>query len=325
MMKSLANRIIQEYRAVLDLRCPTARYRIVWTFLLVVLLSVRLTAAEDIPRDRLTVSADSQELTGENGRAANAIDGQPATFWITPWTDLATAPRHPHWLLLQLPSPTPVTGLTYVPRQDMSNGRIRDYRVWTSMDGQTWQEVARGTMPDTTGPKVMSWPAREVRYVKLESLSEVNGDRYAGAAEVTLQGRPPPPPAPTTPAIHGPALAVSQRIIAITVANGRSDHPRDTLHLCRAGADASDCLAWKYLNGSTKPPPQGRATATVTFQLPEPEGRYEVRLYADGTRDQLLGTTPLIVRRQPTEGCREAMLQQCSLNLSPHGLMTTFE
>ena len=46
------------------------------------------------------ISADSQELVGENGAATNAIDGTPATFWHTEWYQ-RTAPL-PHTIVLDL-------------------------------------------------------------------------------------------------------------------------------------------------------------------------------------------------------------------------------
>ena len=54
------------------------------------------------------VSVDSQELVGENGAATNAIDGNPATFWHTEWSQ-RTAPL-PHTLVLDLGAAYQVDG-----------------------------------------------------------------------------------------------------------------------------------------------------------------------------------------------------------------------
>src|SRR5881397_3873912 len=62
------------------------------------------------------VSVDSQELIGENGAATNSIDGNPATFWHTEWSQ-RTAPL-PHTLVLDLGGQYLVDGWRYLPRQD---------------------------------------------------------------------------------------------------------------------------------------------------------------------------------------------------------------
>ena len=70
---------------------------------------------------------DSEERTGEDGSAENAIDGQTANFWHTEWKD--NSPAHPHRLILNLGKSQTVSGFRYVPRQGQDSGRIKDYRV----------------------------------------------------------------------------------------------------------------------------------------------------------------------------------------------------
>jgi beta-galactosidase len=71
---------------------------------------------------------DSEERTGEDGSAENAIDGQTADFWHTEWKD--SSPNHPHRLVLDLGKSQTVSGFRYVPRQGNGNGRIKDYRIY---------------------------------------------------------------------------------------------------------------------------------------------------------------------------------------------------
>jgi hypothetical protein len=88
------------------------------------------------------IRADS-EASGEYG-AARAIDGDPDTFWHTPW--IGSAPGFPHELVVELATPAKLAGITCLPRQDGNeNGWIKDYAVLTSADGQHWSEpVAAG-------------------------------------------------------------------------------------------------------------------------------------------------------------------------------------
>ena len=70
---------------------------------------------------------DSEERTGEDGSAENAIDGQTANFWHTEWKD--NSPDHPHRLILNLGKTQTISGFRYVPRQGDGGGHIKDYRV----------------------------------------------------------------------------------------------------------------------------------------------------------------------------------------------------
>ncbi len=129
------------------------------------------------------VTADSQQAGYE---AALALDGNPDTIWHTSWGEQAAA--YPHELVLDLQSPQSITGLTYLPRQDMSNGRIAQYAIHTSSDARQWGEpVATGQWPDDGQLKTVRFPAAvTARYVKLVGLSEVRGQTFASAAELDV-------------------------------------------------------------------------------------------------------------------------------------------
>jgi beta-galactosidase len=75
---------------------------------------------------------DSEERSGEDGSAENAINGQTADFWHTEWKD--SSPNHPHRLVLDLGRSQSVCGFRYVPRQGNGNGRIKDYRIYVGDD-----------------------------------------------------------------------------------------------------------------------------------------------------------------------------------------------
>jgi beta-galactosidase len=71
---------------------------------------------------------DSEERTGEDGSAENAIDGQTANFWHTEWKN--ASPNHPHELILNLGKSQTISGFRYVPRQGEGGGHIKDYRIF---------------------------------------------------------------------------------------------------------------------------------------------------------------------------------------------------
>lgn len=131
------------------------------------------------------IRADSAQ---EDYPAENAMDGDPATMWHTPWGD--DAPPFPHALILEFPKPVRLTGLTCLPRQDNNrNGWIKDYTVHVSMDGQTWgQPVARGVFKRNDQPHTIQFARPvETRFLKLTAVSSFNpAEPFASLAELSV-------------------------------------------------------------------------------------------------------------------------------------------
>ncbi|MEO5915037.1 MAG: beta-galactosidase [Luteolibacter sp.] len=90
---------------------------------------------KDLPREKMhVVYADSEELTGDDGTAANVIDNQPTTFWHSEWK--ANKPAHPHQIVLDLGGEHTITGFRYLPRPGAGSqgGRIKRYRAFFSKE-----------------------------------------------------------------------------------------------------------------------------------------------------------------------------------------------
>ncbi|WP_165349641.1 discoidin domain-containing protein [Methylibium sp. Pch-M] len=110
-----------------------------------------------IPRTGWTVVADSQETQGENGAATNAIDGSTTTFWHTQWQ--AASPPPPHTFTVNLGTARSVGGFKYLPRQNLSVGRIAGWRFLTSPDGTNWTVVAQGTFTNDATERTVTFQA----------------------------------------------------------------------------------------------------------------------------------------------------------------------
>jgi hypothetical protein len=138
------------------------------------------------PEEMSIFFTDSEELIGENGAAANAIDGNEDTIWHTQWYN--SRPMHPHEIVIDLGGTFDVGGLSYLPRQDSSeNGMIAGYEVYISQDGSAWEQpVDSEAWENSRDQKEIDFPAKTGRYLKLRSLSEVNGNPWASAAEITV-------------------------------------------------------------------------------------------------------------------------------------------
>jgi hypothetical protein len=188
------------------------------------------TLAEIPPSQMKVVAVDSQELTGENGRATNVLDGNAGTIWHTEW--YRRSPKHPHRIDLWLGGDYAVGGLTYLPRQDGSlNGTVAQYRIYVSADGVTWgQPVASGTFARNAQKKQALFPVRRGQYVRFEALSEVNGNPWTSAAEIRVLAVPAVAPAlqEIPPSQMSVALADSEEVVgedgsADNVLDGRPD------------------------------------------------------------------------------------------------------
>ncbi len=124
---------------------------------------------------------DSFEV-GE-GEVRHAIDDDPGTFWHTNYS--STQERYPHEIQIDLGKTVALLGFTQLPRQDMTNGRIRGYEFYVSRDGKEWgQPVSQGEFPnnDQLQTVTFSTPATG-RYVRLVALNEWSRQYYTTIAE----------------------------------------------------------------------------------------------------------------------------------------------
>lgn len=146
-------------------------------------------ASSTIAQDKVAlkvVKADSEETAGEDGKAANAVDGDTATIWHTQWQD--ANPEHPHEIIIELSRPCRIGGFTCLPRQDDSDhGNIKDYEFYISDDGKDFgQPVKKGTFENNNDKKTVTFDAKQCRFIKLKALSEVNDLAWASAAEIGI-------------------------------------------------------------------------------------------------------------------------------------------
>ncbi|MEJ8850277.1 PA14 domain-containing protein [Variovorax rhizosphaerae] len=79
-----------------------------------------------------TVSADSADTTTVNGAATQAIDGNPATYWIT-----QNGSALPHSFVVNLGTAQQLGGFRYLPRPS-GTGNIAGYAFYVSNDGVNW-------------------------------------------------------------------------------------------------------------------------------------------------------------------------------------------
>lgn len=93
-----------------------------------------------ITLDRVSVTGCSTEASAHGEYAYKAIDGNINTYWHTSWNWDSDSERY---ITFELDSPTYLSAIDYVPRQDSgSNGIFINCEVYTSLDGESWTLAA---------------------------------------------------------------------------------------------------------------------------------------------------------------------------------------
>lgn len=145
-------------------------------------LSTTLELPVYVDRSAWKVVSVSSENVGEEAR--NTIDGDPNTIWHSRWS--ISAAKHPHEIVVDMASMLIIDKFIYTPRKS-SNGRIKDYELYFSRDGKSWENNMKGNFPNSSITQVVTLKEPvTARYFKLIALSEINGQDWASAAELNV-------------------------------------------------------------------------------------------------------------------------------------------
>lgn len=154
--------------------------------------SVELTAIRRLFR-RPTVMDEAKlvrvdsEVRGFEG--TNAVDGDPTTFWHTPWE--GEIPGYPHTLELDLGKELDLQGYILQPRSDgITGGWVARASISVSDDGVRWSPPVRtDSFPRNKAEKrvIFTTPVR-ARYVRLAALEGFAGQGFASVAEFRVIG-----------------------------------------------------------------------------------------------------------------------------------------
>ncbi|MHB1305845.1 MAG: discoidin domain-containing protein [Limisphaerales bacterium] len=133
-----------------------------------------------------TLFRASSEDRDHGNLAAHVLDGDPAIFWHTRWQLRPDAP--PHELVIDLGREQRLRGVTLLPRQDQSNGRIAQAEIFASPQSDAWgAPVAEWRGHDTPDRASVRW-AQPVtaRFLRLVVKAEVKNEPFAALAEVDV-------------------------------------------------------------------------------------------------------------------------------------------
>ncbi len=132
------------------------------------------------------ISANSEF---ENHWAHYVADNNKHTVWSS--SHGLTAIPHPHILTIELNKETEISGFIITPKADDDAGRISEYRLLISLDGDNWESVAEGSWENTPDPKRVELKKNSsVRFIKLESIREVKSKNWTTVAEFDIIKKP---------------------------------------------------------------------------------------------------------------------------------------
>lgn len=146
------------------------------------------TAASVMPgrsHSKWSVVSCSSFEEGE-GEAKNAIDGDPDTFWHSRWS--SDQASYPHELVIDFGAPLKIKGIVYRGRQDLENGRVKDFEVKFSADGKQWDIPGKaGALVNSDEPQnIMLDRPVGARFMKFIAKSEVKGHAFASIGELDV-------------------------------------------------------------------------------------------------------------------------------------------
>lgn len=240
-------------------------------------VTVVVTAGEDVldPLGWSLVSVSSEETLAEDGSAANAFDGNPATYWHTKYSN--GIDPYPHELVLDFGSLFAISGFNYVPRQNAPNGRVADYSLYFSRDGENWgPPVSEGTFRNSPSPVSIVLPGLAARYVRFVALNDVNGLPVATVGELGFSGSPAGVQGNSKP--YG-SIAHPEPNVDVLVDQGRTvTFTASAIDLDR---DEPLSYSWRFGNNSGIPDSTAKNPPPVRFNLP---GSYTVTLTVTDAR-----------------------------------------
>lgn len=133
----------------------------------------------------VTILNVSSEETG-SGNAKNLIDGNTSSIWHTMYS--AAMATYPHWVDFDMGETKTIKGFTYLPRQQGSNGDIKTFSIYISMDAKNWTPILEESVFENskTRKKIIFKNPVKGRYFRFKALNEQHGNDYASGAEITI-------------------------------------------------------------------------------------------------------------------------------------------
>ncbi len=148
----------------------------------------QLETRKYIPVSHLSIHSCSTQATNNGGAAVNAIDANYNTRWHSAWNGT----DEERYIVIELDQSVSLSAVEFVPAGG-GNGKIYDGTIYGSMDGETWEELAKQQNLRYTNQANSNQDAitntksfeieepKEVKYVKIVA-DRTNGNWFAARA-----------------------------------------------------------------------------------------------------------------------------------------------
>lgn len=151
--------------------------------------NIRVFSAPAIDKRGIKILDFSDQDLSLNGFAANTLDENKLTRWLTTWDELKPLP---HFLTYDLGENYRISGISYLPSQLIyDSGKVIDWAVYISEDGENWgKHVSKGSW-NYKGLEVKDavWPEVKGRYVKFYIYkTQPLGSNFANCADFQIYG-----------------------------------------------------------------------------------------------------------------------------------------
>jgi alpha-L-fucosidase len=128
-------------------------------------------------------------IGGQTEDAANAVDGDPSTLWLT------SDSKSPHVLTVDMGHDFRIGGVSYLPRQDGDlTGVVDEFSFESSIDGIDWTtDIDHGHFGNIKNNPVMQqvlFAPVTARFFRFTVYQDINGMNYASAAEISVLPAP---------------------------------------------------------------------------------------------------------------------------------------
>ena len=142
--------------------------------------------SSSLTEEKFDIARKSWKIIGTNDeKAGDLLDGNPNTEWYQSGNK-----KMPVDLIIDLGKTEIISGFKYLPDQHWwASGIITTYSFFTSQDGEEWKQADTGEFSNIRNNPV--WQMKtfapvKAQYIKLQALSNTQGNERAGYAEVDI-------------------------------------------------------------------------------------------------------------------------------------------
>src|SRR5699024_5713497 len=139
------------------------------------------TSLFELDRSKMSATATSYQANPTDNSPDNVLDGDKSSIWHSQWDPYLKLPQS---ITINLGGTHNIDRLRYLPRNDGTNGNIKEYNIYVSTNGEDFRKVANGQWENTSDLKEATFSPQEASFVKLEAIEGHGG--WASAAEIYI-------------------------------------------------------------------------------------------------------------------------------------------